>query len=366
MPDAAVAELRDIGLAKDKAPAALNRSTQISSSSGTKPRYQGEPITVRMSLVATRSLMPIGRPRRNRVLARRNLGVDRACRRERYFWRRGAKCMDMRSSVSMRRSAAFATSVADSFLDLTMRRDRDCVGATDFVVGIQDSSLRQDDRRRRGLITVRSSGMTRLQISALSRSGCKSGRCADQDRWARRVAIKARPGHASAGRVRNGANERGRVGMAGVGEERLGRADFDDLPQIHHRNARTEKSHDIEVVRHEKVAHPEPLSQLGQQLQHHRLDRNVERGSRFVENEQRGLDDNRAGDADTRPLTAGKLMRVALEKLCRQTDKLRRAPNARIDVPGVAKTKETSQRIRNSTEDAEGWIEALGRIWNTT
>ena len=34
----------------------------MSSSSGTKSRYQGEPITVRMSLVATRSLMPIGTP----------------------------------------------------------------------------------------------------------------------------------------------------------------------------------------------------------------------------------------------------------------------------------------------------------------
>ena len=55
-------------------------------------------------------------------------------------------------------------------------------------------------------------------------------------------------------------------------------------------------------------------------------------------------------------------MRVALEKLCGQTDKLSRAPNARIDVPGVAKTKETPQRIRDSTEDAEGWIEALRRI----
>ena len=57
-----------------------------------------------------------------------------------------------------------------------------------------------------------------------------------------------------------------------------------------------------------------------------------------------------------------KLMRIAMQKLGRQTDQLGGAPNARFDVRGVAEAEQALQRIGNRTEDAEGRIEAFGRI----
>ena len=150
--------------------------------------------------------------------------------------------------------------------------------------------------------------------------------------------------------------------MTRLGEQRLGWTDLHNLPEIHDRDARTEQSDDIQVVRHEEVAHPEPFAQFGKQFQNNSLDGNVECGGGFIENEQRGLDCNRARDADTRPLPAGKLMRIAMEKLRRQTNKLSRAPNARFDVRGIAEALKALQRIGNRTKDAEGRIEAVSRI----
>src|SRR5580704_10518026 len=180
--------------------------------------------------------------------------------------------------------------------------------------------------------------------------------------WARRSAVEARPRLPPTSGIRNRADERGRVGMTRLGEQRLGWTDLHNLPEIHDRDARTEQSDDIQVVRHEEVAHPEPFAQFGKQFQNNSLDGNVECGGGFIEDEQRGLDGNRARDADARPLAAGKLMRVPLQKLNRQTDKLGCSPNARFDVRCVAKTKETAQRIRDGAKDAERRIEAVSWI----
>src|SRR5580700_6204655 len=76
--------------------------------------------------------------------------------------------------------------------------------------------------------------------------------------WARWIAVEARPRRPPTSGVRNGTDKRSRVWMTWVGEQRLGRTDLDNLPQIHDRDARTEQSHDIEVVRHEEIAHPQP------------------------------------------------------------------------------------------------------------
>ena len=97
MPDAAVAKLRNIGLAKDDGARRL------------------EPLDADVVLVRHKVAIP-GRTHyrqnvfggdkvldadrhareRTRILARGNLGVDGACRGERDFWRRRAECVDVR------------------------------------------------------------------------------------------------------------------------------------------------------------------------------------------------------------------------------------------------------------------------------
>jgi N-methylhydantoinase A len=53
--------------------------------------------------------------------------------------------------------------------------------------------------------------------------------------WARRIAVEARPRRPPTSGVRNGTDKRSRVGVAWVGEQRLGRTDLHNLPQIHDR-----------------------------------------------------------------------------------------------------------------------------------
>ena len=67
---------------------------------------------------------------------------------------------------------------------------------------------------------------------------------------------------------------------------------------------------DAEVVAHEKIAEAEFFPQLHEQVEHLGLDRDVERGSRFVAYEDGRPHRERAGDADAGALAAGELVRI--------------------------------------------------------
>jgi hypothetical protein len=59
------------------------------------------------------------------------------------------------------------------------------------------------------------------------------------------------------------------------------------------------------------VGEPALLLKIGQQVEHLRLHRDVERGNRLVAHDEGGLDRKSAGDADPLPLAARELVRVA-------------------------------------------------------
>jgi hypothetical protein len=59
-------------------------------------------------------------------------------------------------------------------------------------------------------------------------------------------------------RNRDGAHQRGRVGMTGTGEDRFGCRQFDDLADIHDRDAVRDVAHHGEVVRHKNERQPQP------------------------------------------------------------------------------------------------------------
>ncbi len=67
---------------------------------------------------------------------------------------------------------------------------------------------------------------------------------------------------------------------------------------------------DAEVVAHEKVGEAESSPQLHEQVEHLGLDRDVERGGRFVADEHGRPHRERACDADAGALAAGELVRI--------------------------------------------------------
>src|SRR6266480_161027 len=103
-------------------------------------------------------------------------------------------------------------------------------------------------------------------------------------------------------RVVTAAPQRRGVGMAGAAVQGgCGRA-LHDFAQVHDRHLIRDVLHDREIVSDEQVGEPAALLQVGEQVQHLRLDRHVERAHRLVEHEEVWLDREGAGDPYTLPL----------------------------------------------------------------
>ena len=70
-----------------------------------------------------------------------------------------------------------------------------------------------------------------------------------------------------------------------------------------------------EVVRDEQVRKPKLALEVLQQVDHLRLDRDIEGGYRLVAHDEPRLDRERSSDADALPLAPEKLVRIALRVL---------------------------------------------------
>jgi len=98
-------------------------------------------------------------------------------------------------------------------------------------------------------------------------------------------------------------------GMGGIAEERLGPAHLEDPPAVHHRHPRADVSDQPQVVRDEQAGERQPFLQIHQQVDHLRLHGNVERRHRFVGDDQRRIERERAGEADALPRRDGRRWR---------------------------------------------------------
>ncbi len=99
-------------------------------------------------------------------------------------------------------------------------------------------------------------------------------------------------------------------------------------PAAHHDDAVAQQAHHVEIVRHEQIAHAHRLLEVLQQVEHHRLHRDVERRGRLVEDDELWVQRDGARDADTRLLAAGELMRKAVQQIDRQADQPSPAPRS--------------------------------------
>ena len=76
------------------------------------------------------------------------------------------------------------------------------------------------------------------------------------------------------------------------------RADFNDLPPMHYRNAVGQILNDTEIMRDEEIGNVTLALQILEQVQNLRLHRYVQRRGRFVANEYLGLDGQGSGNGD--------------------------------------------------------------------
>ena len=77
---------------------------------------------------------------------------------------------------------------------------------------------------------------------------------------------------------------------------------------------------DAEIVADEEVGQIEGLSQIHEQVDDLRLDRDVERGDGLVAHQELRVHCERARDADAAPLPAGELVRIAALKVGIEAD----------------------------------------------
>ena len=81
------------------------------------------------------------------------------------------------------------------------------------------------------------------------------------------------------------------------------------LPEVHDRDAIADVLDDAHVVGDEDVGEPQLGLERLEQVEHLRLDRDIERRHRLVAHDQLRLEDQRPGDADPLALAAGELVR---------------------------------------------------------
>ena len=117
---------------------------------------------------------------------------------------------------------------------------------------------------------------------------------------------------ALAGRRQRG-EQLARVRMLRRAEESIARRDLDDLPGVHDRDAVRHAGDDAEIVGDQQDRHPALRLQRAQEVEHLRLDGDVERGRRLVGDEQLGLAGERERDHHPLLQPAGELERIVVD-----------------------------------------------------
>ena len=99
--------------------------------------------------------------------------------------------------------------------------------------------------------------------------------------------------------------------MRRVGIHLLHPAHFDDPAEVHDRDPVCDVPDDGQIVRDEQIGDAELTPQTGQEVDHLRLDRDVERAHWLIANDQIRVDSDRPGDPDPLALHTAELARVS-------------------------------------------------------
>ena len=110
--------------------------------------------------------------------------------------------------------------------------------------------------------------------------------------------------------------------------ERLPVRNLDHLAQIHNGNAIGDMLHDRQVVGDKQICSTELVLEFLEQVQNLGLNGHIQSGNRLVADNQLGLQRKCTGNADTLTLTAGELMRIAVDVLGVQSDNVQQLADA--------------------------------------
>ena len=86
---------------------------------------------------------------------------------------------------------------------------------------------------------------------------------------------------------------------------------FHQLPEVHDSDVIGNITHHGKVVGNEKIGQPLFLLEVPEHVDHLGLDGDIQRGDRFITDDQLRFEDQCPGDAHTLPLSARKLMGIA-------------------------------------------------------
>ena len=132
-----------------------------------------------------------------------------------------------------------------------------------------------------------------------------------------------------------GREQRLGVGMLGAAEELRARCQLDELAEVHHRDAVAEELDRSEVVRDEQAAEAHVALEVAQEIEDRCLHRHVERRHGLVRDQDAGLEDQRACEADTLALPARELVRVAVAQFGPQPDRVEDPVDARAQLASL-------------------------------
>jgi hypothetical protein len=136
--------------------------------------------------------------------------------------------------------------------------------------------------------------------------------------------------------ARHGGAKALRVRVAGPVEDPRGRSGLDDGAMMHDERPVADLPNDCKVVRDEEVRDPAGVADVGEKVEDLRLDRDVESGDRFVQDEQAGLGGQSPGDRDPLALPAGKVVRAHASVLCLQSYLVQQLGDARGARPAIS------------------------------
>src|SRR5215471_9117967 len=107
---------------------------------------------------------------------------------------------------------------------------------------------------------------------------------------------------------------------------------FNQFAQVHHPDPVAYVGNDRQVVCDKQVCQPERGLEIAQQIQHLRLDRDVERGHWLVADHQLGLERQGSCDTYALALATGELVRIAVDHVRVQADSPQELTHPRVTV----------------------------------
>jgi hypothetical protein len=160
---------------------------------------------------------------------------------------------------------------------------------------------------------------------------------------------------------RNSAEQRPCVWVRWTGKQCARLTELHDLPHVHDRDAGANVFDQAQVVCDEQIRQLEALFQIEQQFDDLCLDGYVESRDRFVGDDQRWIERERARDADALTLPPAELVRVTQDMRRLQADQLEQLGDASPPLRGAAEAVD-DQRLLDDLTYTHARIERRVRI----